>query len=137
MSAERSAKSNLEVARRYLKILERDPSDPELSALFDPEFVFYEQPNRLNPNGRTLQRDHLQSLTAKAKQIILEQSYLVRNELAVGDEVALEAEWMGKFNIAFVSTPAGQPIRAKLGIFLTFRAGKILSQRNYDCYEPF
>lgn len=120
-----------------MKILERDPGDPELHALFDPEFVFYERPNRLNPNGRTLPRDELRALTAKAKQITLEQRYEVVHALAVGDEVALEVEWMGRFNLAFASTPAGQPIRAKLGMFLTFRAGRLLSQRNYDCYEPF
>jgi ketosteroid isomerase-like protein len=134
MSAE---PSNLETARRYLKLLERDPSAPELLAVFDPEFVFYEKPNRLNPNGRTLKADELRALTIKAKQIILEQTYVVRNALAVGEEVALEVDWMGRFNVAFAATPAGQPIRATLGMFLTFRAGRLVSQRNYDCYEPF
>jgi ketosteroid isomerase-like protein len=137
MSIERTANSNLELARRYLRILERDPADPELPALFDPEFVFHEKPNRLNPNGRTLTITAMRELTAKAKQIVLDQSYLIKNELAVGDEVALEVDWVGRFNLAFASTPAGQPIRATLGMFLTFRAGKILSQRNYDCYDPF
>ena len=129
--------ANLAVARRYLQILERDPSDPELHTLFDPEFVFHERPNRLNPNGRTLRSDELRALTTKAKQILIEQRYEVVHALAVGDEVAMEVEWTGRFNIGFASTAAGQPIRAKLGMFLTFRAGKLVSQRNYDCYEPF
>ena len=137
MSIERTANSNLELARRYLRILERDVADPELLALFDPEFVLHEQPNRLNPNGRTLTMKAMAELTAKAKQIIVDQSYSIENELAVGDEVALEVGWVGRFSLAFASTPAGQPIRARLAMFLTFRAGKILSQRNYDCYEPF
>src|SRR5262245_47635451 len=110
MTAGRNSDANLELARRYLKILERDPEDPELHALFDPEFVFYERPNRLNPNGRTLPRDALRALTAKAKQITLEQRYEVVHALAVGDEVAMEVEWTGRFNLAFASTPAGQPI---------------------------
>jgi ketosteroid isomerase-like protein len=105
--------------------------------LFDPEFVFYERPNRLNPNGRTLRHDELRAVTGKAKQILVEQRYEVVNALATGDEVAMEVEWLGRFNVGFASTPAGQPIRAKLGMFFTFRAGKLLSQRNYDCYEPF
>ena len=137
MSAESTASANLELANRYLRILERDPADPELPALFDPEFVFYEKPNRLHPNGRTLSLNAMRELTAKAKQIVLEQSYVIKNQLAVGDEVALEVDWVGRFSLAFASTPAGQPIRATLGMFLTFRAGKILSQRNYDCYDPF
>jgi ketosteroid isomerase-like protein len=137
MATEDPTRTNLELARRYLQILERDTSDPALLALFDSDFVFHEQPNRLNPNGRTLRGDELRALTAKAKQIILEQRYDVKNALASGSEVAMEVEWTGRFNIGFASTPAGQPIRARLGLFLTFRAGKILSQRNYDCYEPF
>lgn len=137
MSAEQHAKSNLELARCYLRILERDMADPELPQLFDPEYVFHEKPNRLNPNGRTLRASELGEVTAKAKRIILEQSYRIKTELAVGDEIALELEWVGRFNLAFASTAAGQPIRATIGMFLTFRAGKILSQRNYDCYDAF
>jgi ketosteroid isomerase-like protein len=137
MSTEPTATSNLELARRYLRILERDMADPELPALFDPEYVFHEKPNRLNPNGRTLTMSAMHEVTAKAKRIVLEQSYVIKNALAVGDEVALEVDWVGRFNLAFASTPAGAPIRATLGMFLTFRAGKILSQRNYDCYDPF
>jgi hypothetical protein len=137
MSSEVTAKSNLEVARRYLKILERDMSDPELPSIFDPEYVFHEKPNRLSPIGRTLPASGLRETTAKAKRIIIEQTYTIKNALAVGDEVALEVDWVGRFNIGFASTPAGQPIRASIGMFLTFRARKILTQRNYDCYDPF
>jgi ketosteroid isomerase-like protein len=137
MTTPETSDANLAIAQRYLQILERDPSDPELHALFDPEFVFHERPNRLNPNGRTLRSDELRALTNKAKQILIDQRYEVVHALAVGDEVAMEVEWTGRFNVGFASTAAGQPIRAKLGMFLTFRAGKLVSQRNYDCYEPF
>jgi hypothetical protein len=99
--------------------------------------VFYEQPNRPNPNGRTLRGDELRAVDGKAKQIIVEQRYDVKNALAVGSEVAMEVEWTGRFNIAIASTAARQPIRARLGMFSTFRAGRLASQRNCDCYEPF
>jgi hypothetical protein len=34
--------------------------------------------------------------------------------------------------------PVGGELRAHLGIFLEFDAeGRIVSQRNYDCYEPW
>ena len=112
-------------------------ADPELPAVFHPEYTFYEMPNRLQANGRVMKAAELAALTAKAKQIILEQSYVIKTELAVGDEVALEVDWTGRFNVGFASTPAGQPIRAKCSMFLTFRDGKLFSQRNYDCYDPF
>jgi len=28
-------------------------------------------------------------------------------------------------------------MKAFIGMFFTFRDGKIVSQRNYDCYPPF
>lgn len=136
MSSDRT-ESNLKAARRYLEILSRDMADPELQAVFDPEYTFYEKPNRLNPKGRVMRAAELAGVTAKAKQVILEQSYVIKNAVAVGDEVALEVDWVGRFNIAFAATPAGEPIRATCGMFLTFREGKLLSQRNYDCYDPF
>lgn len=132
-----STDSNLSRARRYLELLGRDVTDPELATVFHPEYTFYEKPNRLNPKGRVMKAAELSALTAKAKQIILEQRYVIRSELAAGDEVALEVDWVGRFNVAFASTPAGEPIRATCGMFLTFRDGKLYSQRNYDCYDAF
>jgi ketosteroid isomerase-like protein len=132
-----TAQPNLEIVRRYLAILQRNPNDPELDTLLDPSFVFREYPNRLNPGGRTLNLDALRPLTLKAAQITLEQAYTIRTVVGTGDELALEVDWVGRFNIPFASTPAGQPIRASLGMFMTFRDGRIVSQRNYDCYEPF
>lgn len=132
-----STDSNLSLARRYLEMLGRDVADPELATVFHPEYTFYEKPNRLNPNGRVLRVTDMSGLRTKAKQIILEQRYMIRSALAVGGEVALEVDWMGRFNIPFASTPAGEPIRATCGMFLTFRDGKLYSQRNYDCYDAF
>jgi hypothetical protein len=35
------------------------------------------------------------------------------------------------------SIPAGGTMRARLGIFFTFRDGLIATQHNYDCFDPF
>ena len=124
-------------ARRYLSLLEQNLRDPELGSLFAPEFELREYPNKLNPAGRTLSLAQLLANTEKASQIILEQSYSVRNAIVSGDDVALEVDWLGRFSIAYGSTPAGQPIRAAFAMFLRFRDGRIASQHNYDCFEPF
>jgi len=36
-----------------------------------------------------------------------------------------------------MNLPAGSEMKAFVAMFLTFREGKIISQRNYDCYPPF
>jgi ketosteroid isomerase-like protein len=33
--------------------------------------------------------------------------------------------------------PAGTEIKAFVAMFVTFRDGKLISQRNYDCYPAF
>ena len=134
---EDKAQSNLEIARRYLALLERDVTAPELRALFSPDFTHREFPNRLNPQGRTMTRPELEAATLKAAELLVEQTYSIRHAITAGDEVALEVDWRGSFKVPFGKTPAGTPLSASFGMFLTFRDGRIASQRNYDCFEPF
>lgn len=42
----------------------------------------------------------------------------------------------GPFVPPFQSLPIGGQMRAHFATFLRFKHGKIVSQRNYDCYEP-
>jgi hypothetical protein len=52
-------------------------------------------------------------------------------------KLPFELEWTGVLAVAFGALPAGAAINADMAMFLTFRDGKIVSQRNYDCYPPF
>jgi ketosteroid isomerase-like protein len=61
----------------------------------------------------------------------------VRRIIEAGDELAVELEWVGVLAISVMDLPAGSEIKAFVAMFLTFRDGKIVSQRNYDCYPPF
>jgi ketosteroid isomerase-like protein len=51
--------------------------------------------------------------------------------------VALEVRWSGTLAVPVGSFPAGGEMRARFAVFLDFRDGKIVAQRNYDCFEPF
>jgi hypothetical protein len=51
--------------------------------------------------------------------------------------VAIELEWIGVLAVPVMSLPAGSGMKASVAMFLTFREGRIASQRNYDCYPPF
>ena len=41
------------------------------------------------------------------------------------------------FSVPMMNLAAGSEMRAFVAMFLTFRDGEIVSQRNYDCYLPF
>jgi ketosteroid isomerase-like protein len=65
------------------------------------------------------------------------QRFEIRSAVARGDHVALEVRWIGTPAAQIGSVPAGGEIRAHFAVFLEFRDGRIASQRNYDCFEPF
>lgn len=53
------------------------------------------------------------------------------------DFVALEVLWTGTLAVAFGTIPESGQMRAHFAMFLEFRDGKIVAQRNYDCFEPW
>jgi ketosteroid isomerase-like protein len=61
----------------------------------------------------------------------------VQRILEAGDEIAVELERRGILAVPVMNLPAGSEMKAIIAMFLTFRDGKIISQRNYDCYPPF
>ncbi|MFJ2770774.1 hypothetical protein [Streptomyces sp. NPDC087300] len=58
------------------------------------------------------------------------------NAVAAGEQVALEVTWAGTLAVAMGELPVGHVLRARIAVFLEFRDGRILAQRNYDCYDP-
>lgn len=61
----------------------------------------------------------------------------IRNAIASGNQVAIEALWVGTLAIPMGSLAPGDEMRAHFGIFMEFRDGRIAAQRNYDCFEPW
>lgn len=51
--------------------------------------------------------------------------------------MAVELQWSGILAVGVMGLAAGSEMKAFVAMFLTFRNGKIVSQRNYDCYPPF
>ena len=59
------------------------------------------------------------------------------NLIEQGDQVAVEVIWTATLAVAVGTLAVGDAMRAHFGVFLTWRDGKIISQRNYDCFDPF
>ena len=131
-----SESTNLTLARRYLEAIEKGESGDSL-AFFTEDMVQEEFPNRLTPRGARRDLAALKEAAERGRKVITAQRYEVLNAIASGDQVALEVQWTGTLAIPFGSIPAGGEMRARFGVFLEFREGKIARQRNYDCFEPW
>ncbi|HYL87048.1 MAG TPA: nuclear transport factor 2 family protein [Candidatus Angelobacter sp.] len=127
---------NLATARRYIQAIESGANGDEMAQFFDAEAIVEIFPSRFFPNGS---RDNLAGIRAAAdrgKKAMSGQKYAIRNELASGDTVALEIDWVGTLAVPFQAIPKGGQLKARFAAFLQFKDGKIIAQRNYDCYEP-
>lgn len=129
--------SNLEIAQQYLTALEQGVDCNKLAEFFATDVVQEEFPNRLVPAGA--KRDLAARLDGceRGKKVMTKQRYEIKNALADENFAALEVLWMGTLAIPFGSLPAGGQMRAHVAMFLEFRDGKIVAQRNYDCFEPW
>lgn len=127
--------SNLELTRAYLRSFEtRDGSN---LTYYAPDVVQRELPNRLVPDGATRDLAALREGVEKGKRVVAEERYELLNAVENGDQVACEVMWRARLNVALGALAAGEEMRAHLAMFITWREGKIVSQRNYDCFEPF
>jgi ketosteroid isomerase-like protein len=113
-----------------------EPFD-KVAEFYAPDVVVQEFPNRIAPQGRVRQAKDVRLAYEQGKKIMRSQRYDVRRIVESGDEVAVELEWTGVLAIPVMNLVAGSEMKAFVAMFLTFRDGKITSQRNYDCYPPF
>lgn len=126
---------NLETARRYLESVGQP--NAETLGFFAEDVVQVEFPNRLIPEGATRDLAGLREAAQRGSKVMTAQRYEILNAIASGDQVAVEANWIGTLAVPFGNTPAGGEMRARFAIFLTFRDGRIVRQHNYDCFDPW
>jgi ketosteroid isomerase-like protein len=128
---------NLDVAKRYITRLSDGAGPGELESFFSPEFVQEEFPNRLMPNGATRNLQAMNEARARGKALLRAEHFELVNTIANGDVVALELIWTGTVGHAAGQFAAGQKLRARFALFMEFQNGRIVRQRNYDCFDPF
>jgi ketosteroid isomerase-like protein len=128
---------NLELARRYLRAIETEAAPEALNEFFTENVVQREYPNRLVNDGATRNLAAMMEGNRRGRTVLGNQRYEVRSALVDGDLVALEVSWSAVLKVPIGKLAAGDTMRAEFGVFLTFRDGRICSQRNYDCFEPF
>jgi steroid delta-isomerase-like uncharacterized protein len=129
--------TQFELATQYLHALGEGAPPEALRRFFHDEIVFEALPNLIRPAGAKADLAAMLAASELGRQTVKEQRFAVHHAIADGDFVALEMEWTGTLAAPFGALPTGKVLRARCGVFMQFRDGRIISQRNYDCYDPF
>ena len=128
---------NLAIAERYLQLVGNPQTKAQdLAAVFDERLVWREMPNQFAPAGRVSDYSTALASFGKGREYLPSQNYNVRHAVASGDTVALQISWSAEVAKAIGPFASGARLSAEVAIFLRFRAGRIVSQTDYPCYEP-
>lgn len=127
--------TNLERARAYLRALEA--RDGTALDHYAPDVRQIEHPNRLSPKGAERDLAALREAAERGRIAIAHETYTLESATSEGDRVALEVTWTGTLAIPLGTLQPGDVLRARFAVFLEYRDGRIVSQHNYDCFEPF
>ena len=128
---------NLKIAKEYISRLSAGAGADELDTYFCADIVQEEFPNRLMPNGATRDRQGLRDARLRGTALLKEEHFELLNTVASHQSVAMELVWTGIVREAAGPFAAGQQLRARFAIFMEFRDGRIVRQRNYDCFDPW
>jgi len=135
MTAPESA--HVSTVRAYLAALEAGESGDSIARFFARDAIQVELPNRLNPRGGRSDLATLLERSQQGRKLLSRQIYEVRNAVAQGERVAVEALWTGVLAVPLDTLRAGDSMTAHFAIFFEFAGDKIALQRNYDCFEPW
>ncbi|MCC6457718.1 MAG: nuclear transport factor 2 family protein [Caldilineaceae bacterium] len=129
--------ANLTTACRYLELIENFAPPAELEEILHSDVSLEEYPNLLMPTGSKRDFAGMSIGPQQGRKILTTNRYEIMNAFAAGDWVTLEIVWTGTLAIPLGSMAAGTELKAYIATFLQFKEGKIITQHQYDCYEPF
>lgn len=115
------------LVRAYMTAIEQGDADAAIACL-DPEMIFEELPNKVSPKGSRRDVPTIAASFAKGKALLEWQRYEIHRIADLGAELVAEVTWTGKVR-------GGPEMRCASAMFFAVRDGKILRQRNYDCFS--
>lgn len=126
-----------ELTQTYFAALERNVTGDALAALYHPDVVQEEFPNRLMPNGARRDLAGILVAAERGQNVIREHRYEILSIVVDGERAAVEFLWSGTLVIPLGTLAAGAVMRGRFASFLEFRDGRVIAQRSYDCFEPW
>ncbi len=133
----KSSSPHLATIRAYLDAIERRAPFEEIAGFYTDDVVQQEFPNRFVPEGATRGPKELGEAAERGRKVIVSEKYEILHSVGEGASLALELQWTGVLAIPVGKLKAGEPMKARFGVFFTMRDGKIARQHNYDCFDAF
>lgn len=129
--------ANLAAARRYIELVENFAQPAEFEGVLHPQIQHQEFPNLLMKNGS--KRDYAMMVAGpqQGRKILTANRFEIVNAFAAGDWVTLEIVWTGTLAIPLGGLVPGDQLKAYIATILQVKDGLIVTQHQYDCYEPF
>ena len=128
------SETNVAVARAYLDDI---AVRGDVARHLDAGVVYEEMPNRIKPAGARADRATMLTNLERCRRHLASERYLVHSAVGDGERVVLEVEWTGVLAVPVGNLQPGATMRTRTAMFLSFREGKIVHQRNYYCFDPF
>jgi ketosteroid isomerase-like protein len=126
-----------ELTRQYFAALERGATGDALAALYDPDVIQEEFPNRLMPGGARRDLAGILAAADSGQKVITGHRYELLSVIVDGDWAAVEFVWSGTLVVPVGPLAAGAVMRGRFASFLQFRDGRVVAQRSYDCFDPW
>lgn len=138
METDQKTNHYLSIVKDFLRAIgEEGKTGDELETFYAKEILHTEYPNTLTKNLTTRDLRALKEASEKGSKIMQSQRYELVKAYESGNTVIIEAIWTATIAIPIGSIPAGGEMKAYFAQFFEFEQGKIIRQRNYDCFEPF
>jgi ketosteroid isomerase-like protein len=131
-------KNNLEeITLLYLRTMENRRSPEEVMLFYHRNIQQIEFPNAITKETTARNFDDIVTAAAKGSKVLSKEEYKVCRLYSVENTVIVEVFWTGTLAIPLGSIPVGGKMTAHFAQFIEFLDGKIIRQRNYDCFDPF
>jgi hypothetical protein len=127
----------MEVVHEFLDALNSGKSGADITRFYDSEATQIEYPNLLSKAIIKRNIIDIHEGSVKGTQVISKQKTEIVKAYSLGDDVILEAVWTGTLAIPLGKLAVGEEVKAYFAQFYTFKNGKIILQKNYDCFESF
>ena len=127
----------IHIVEEFLKTLETRTDFEELIPFYHPEVEQIEYPNLLTTVKTCRSLDDLRNAAEKGKGVLQSEKYEIINKYTAESVVIVEVVWRGILDIPIGKLKPGDTMKAYFAQFYEFKDGRIIRQRNYDCFEHF